>query len=119
MIILGFAVIGGKRKIGVFPQHPYHGTVVGALQKPLDAKDSIRVNMVVGSPAVSVEIYVVVVENLPYSCLVGTDVLAKFERWGVNIEIEFLLCSSLRLSTIGSQCKSHHVFQNVSAPRRD
>ena len=77
------------------PRHPYQGTVVGALQKPLDAKHSIRVNMVVGSPAVSVNIDIVIVENLPYSCLVGTDVLASFEKWGVdNVSSTLTLNSS-------------------------
>ena len=77
------------------PRRPYKGVVVGASNKPLDVDYFIRVNMVVGSPAESVSIDVVIVENLPYSCIVGTDVLAKFERWGVdNVSSTLTLNSS-------------------------
>ena len=62
----------------------YTGTVVDANKKPLSAKHSIRVTLVVGYPAISMEVDIVVVDDLPYSCLLGTDVLSKFRNWGVD-----------------------------------
>ena len=66
------------------PLQPYHELVFDASQNAMKAEHLIRVNLVVGSPAVSVCIDMVVVENLPYSCLVGTDFTTRFNRWTVD-----------------------------------
>ena len=74
---------------------PYNGSVLGANKQPLDASYFIRAHMVVGSPAVSVDVTMLIVNNLPYSCLVGTDVLSKFDRWSVdNLQSTLMLNNS-------------------------
>ena len=76
--------ITSNRVLNKLSLQPCNDVVLGANKKPLVAKHYVRVTIVVGSPSVSVDVDMIVVDNLPYSCLIGTDVLSKFRNWGID-----------------------------------
>ena len=61
---------------------PYKGLpILDANEKPLAAREVIKVTFTAGKPQLSLDITVVIVDDLPYSCLVGTSLLSKLETW--------------------------------------
>ena len=67
------------------PLKPYIGEpLLDANRRPLAANYVISVQFVAGTPSCSISVDMVVVDDLPYSCIVGTSLLAKVERWGVD-----------------------------------
>ncbi len=71
--------------LGRLPLKPYNGEpLLDANQRPISASHVISVQFVAGTPCCSVSIDVVVVDHLPYSCIIGTSLLAKFKSWGVD-----------------------------------
>ena len=77
---------------------PYKGPgLVDVNGNPLVAETFIRVNFTVGTPELSLNVDFVVVENLPYSCIVGVNLLNVLKNWGVDNNSGTLL---LNLSTV-------------------
>ena len=80
-------------------QKPYTGPILlDANRKPLSAKYVIRANFIAGTPVLSLDIDMVIVENFPYSCIVGTNLLSKLKHWGIdNTSGTLILNSSIVL----------------------
>ena len=67
------------------PRRPYTGPGLFDVNgNPVSATSEIRATLVLGSPALSITINFVIVDDLPYSCILGTNYLDKLERWGIN-----------------------------------
>ena len=67
------------------PLKPYTGApLLDANRKPLAANNLISVQFVAGTPSCSISVDMVVVDDLPYSCIIGTSLLAKLNNWGVD-----------------------------------
>ena len=67
------------------PLIPYTGrTLLDANRNPLSAKYVISTKFVVSMPSLSLDVDLIVVDNLPYSCLVGTSLLSKLQNWGID-----------------------------------
>ena len=77
------------------PLKPYTGDpILDANQRPLPATHVISVNFTAGSPVLSLSVDFVVVDHLPYSCIIGNSLLSKLNDWGVNN-----VTSTLRLNS--------------------
>ena len=64
---------------------PYDGLpLLDANKKPLAATHIIKVNFAAGTPLLSFSIDFVIVKDLPFSCIIGTELLSKLESWGVD-----------------------------------
>ena len=64
---------------------PYLGQpLLDANRRPLSANHVIKVQFHVGTPSLSLYVDVVVVDHLPYSCIVGTTFLSQLDKWGVD-----------------------------------
>ena len=67
------------------PLFPYSGTgLVDVNGNPLPTPFEIRAPLVVGKPALSIEVTFTIVDDLPYSCIIGTNFLNKLEAWSVD-----------------------------------
>ena len=77
--------VTGSPQLNQLPLIPYTGKpLLDANRKPLSARHVISTKFVVGVPALSVDVNIVVVDDLPYSCLVGTNLLSKLKTWGID-----------------------------------
>ena len=67
------------------PLKPYCGEpLLDANRRPLPATHVISVEFQVGKPLLSLRVDVIVVDHLPYSCIIGTTFLSRLKSWGVN-----------------------------------
>ena len=67
------------------PLKPYTGVpLLDANRRPLAANNVISVQFIAGTPGCCISVDMVVVDNLPYSCIVGTSLLAKLNNWGID-----------------------------------
>ena len=67
------------------PKHPYQGPgLVDVNGNSLHAEHVIRLDFVVGEPELSLAVDFVIVKDLPYSCIVGMNMLNILKTWGVN-----------------------------------
>ena len=67
------------------PRHPYNGPgLVDVNGNSVSVAFVIRAPLVLGSPSISIYTNFAVVDDLPYSCILGSDYLDKLERWGIN-----------------------------------
>ena len=67
------------------PVVPYVGPpLLDANRRPLAASGKIKLSFVAGSPALCLDVSMVIVDDLPYSCIVGTSLLSKLKNWGVD-----------------------------------
>ena len=67
------------------PLKPYVGQpLLDANRRPLSANHVIKVQFNMGTPLLSLHVDVVVVDHLPYSCIVGTTLLSQLDKWGVD-----------------------------------
>ena len=67
------------------PRFPYPGLgLVDINGNPLVAENIIRLNFCVGLPEISLDIDFVIVSELPYSCIAGTNLLNKLKSRGVD-----------------------------------
>ena len=79
------------------PVSRYNGPpILDANEKPLSAREQLSISFVAGTPALCLNVTMVIVDDLPYSCIIGTSLLAMLESWGVdNINSTLSLNSSL------------------------
>ena len=64
---------------------PYQGKpLLDANRRPIAVLHVITVQFVTGMPECRLTIDMVVVDNLPYSCIIGTTLLSKLNCWGVE-----------------------------------
>ena len=64
---------------------PYLGKpLLDANQRPIAVMHVITVQFVAGSPEGKLEVDMCVIEDLAYSCIIGTPLLAKLNSWGVD-----------------------------------
>ena len=64
---------------------PYSGPgLVGVNGKPLRTLFEIKIPLTLGSPQLSITLHLVVVDDLPYSCILGLNFLRKFNTWEVD-----------------------------------
>ena len=67
------------------PRRPYSGKLlVDVNNNPIKTSFEITCPLALGRPALSVNVTFVVVDDLSYSCIVGTNFLNKLETWGMN-----------------------------------
>ena len=78
-------------------RHPYPEAVFDANKNMLNIQNFVQVTICVGSPAVSRNIKLVIVDGLPYSCLVGTDYLSTFNSWGIDNLSSTLILDTSRI----------------------
>ena len=79
------------------PVSPYSGPpILDANKRPLLAREQLLISFVAGTPALSLNITMVIVDDLPYSCIIGTSLLTMLNNWSVdNINSTLSLNSSL------------------------
>ena len=64
---------------------PYFGPgILDANGKVMKPSATIKVPLVIGQPAVSHTVEFVIIDELPYSCIIGLSFLNKFSHWGVD-----------------------------------
>ena len=74
---------------------PYRGMpLLDANQRPLAVLHVITVQFATGTPECKLTVDMVVVDDLPYSCIIGTSLLSKLNCWGVDN-----ISSTLRLNS--------------------
>ena len=74
------------------PKLPYSGPMlVDVNGNPLAAENIIQLRFSVGFPELILEIDFVIVDELPYSCIVGINLLNTLKNWGVNNNSSTLL----------------------------
>ena len=75
----------GSRCLQTLTLQPYLGPGLldanGQIMKPYG---KIKAPLVVGQPAVSHTIEFIIIDALPYSCIIGLSFLNKFSQWGVD-----------------------------------
>ena len=90
--------VSSSAALSKLPVRPYTGRpLLDANKRPLAAREELSVSFVAGSPALSLNVTMVIVDDLPYSCIIGTTLLSKLENWGVNNRTSIL---SLNSSTV-------------------
>ena len=77
------------------PKFPYQGPgLVDVNGNPLLAENVIRVDLIVGTPELSLTVDFVIVDGLPYSCIAGMNLLNMLRNWGVNNNSDTLTLNS-------------------------
>ena len=72
----------------------------------------ITTNLIIGHPAVCYAVDFIIIDSLPYSCIVGLSFLNKLKKWGVDNASQtfFLDNSSLKVSCDPPLPDSLHLF---------
>ena len=83
--------------------------LLDANRRPLTATHVISIEFQVGKPLLSLQVDVVVVDHLPYSCIVGTTFLSRLESWGVNNTSSTLHLNSSSLPVYDAPHHDAHV----------
>ena len=66
-------------------RHPYNGTGLYDVNgKRLSTVFEIHAPLVIGNTKCSIDVVFVVVDDLPYSCILGLNFLRKLDKWGVD-----------------------------------
>ena len=77
--------VTGNPVLNNVPRLPYHGPpLVGANGQLLSASSIIHVPFAVGTPQISLHTKFIVVDDLPYLCIVGLNILHRFDSWGID-----------------------------------
>ena len=64
---------------------PYLGPgLLDANGKTMKPSGTIKAALVIGHPAVSHTVEFVIIDGLPYSCIIGLSFLNKFSHWSVD-----------------------------------
>ena len=72
-------------------RHPYIGPgLLDVNGNPLSSLFEIRAPLVIGNPRLSIDVKFIVVDNLPYSCIIGMNFLKKLDFWGVDNKTGYL-----------------------------
>ena len=67
------------------PMLPFHGpSIVDVNGNPLVCNNIIVVNLSVGTPPLQLSLKLVIVDKLPYSCIIGTNFLNILDNWSVD-----------------------------------
>ena len=75
----------GSRCLQNLTLTPYFGPgILDANGKVMKPSGTIKVPLVIGQPAVSHTVEFVIIDELPYSCIIGLSFLNKFSHWGVD-----------------------------------
>ena len=75
----------GSRYLQNLTLHPYLGPgLLDANGQTLKPCGSIKAPLVIGQPAVSQTVEFIIIDALPYSCILGLSFLNKFSQWGVD-----------------------------------
>ena len=77
--------VTGNPVLNKIPRLPYHGPpLVGANGQLLSASSIIHVPFANGTPKISLPTKFIVVDGLPYLCIVGLNILHRFDSWGID-----------------------------------
>ena len=69
------------------PRKPYSGYgLLDANGEILTPSFVITAPIVMGRPAISLTVNFVVIDSLPYSCIIGLSLLSKLKQWSVDNE---------------------------------
>ena len=75
----------GSRCLQNLTLTPYFGPgLLDANGKVMKPSGTIKVPLVIRQPAVSHTVEFVIIDELPYSCIIGLSFLIKFSHWGVD-----------------------------------
>ena len=72
--------------------------LLDANKNPLSAKEEITLFFVAGVPALRLKVSMVIVDDLPYSCIIGTNLLSKLKNWGIDNGNSILFLNSSAVS---------------------
>ena len=71
--------------------------------QPLQRVFILNIDITLGDdPAVSVNIDITVCENLPYSCIIGLDVVNNFKKWGVDNSNRLVLFEDIKIPFVST-----------------
>ena len=83
------------------PKVPYNGPgLVDVNGNRLIAEQIIRLNFTTGVPELSLDVDFVIVDQLPYSCILGMNLLKELNIWGVNNKSSKLFLNSSEVSLL-------------------
>ena len=75
----------GSSILSKLPRKPYQGKgVIDANGNFLKPKFVISPTLVLGSPSISLQTTFIVVDTLPFSCILGQNTFSKFSKWTIN-----------------------------------
>ena len=64
--------------------------LVGVNGRPLKVLYTVCAPVVIGNPAISLQVQFAVIEDLPYSCIIGLDFLSQLKFWGMDNQQGYL-----------------------------
>ena len=72
-------------------QSAYTGPgLVGVNGRPLKVLYTVRALVVIGNPAISLQVQFAIIEDLAYSCIIGLDFLSQLKFWGLDNQQGYL-----------------------------
>ena len=67
------------------PRKLYHGSnIIDANGQPLRPEFTIQCNLTMGTPKFSINCVFLVLEALPFSCILGQNTFSKFSSWNIS-----------------------------------
>ena len=83
--------VTGNPVLNKVPRLPYHGPPLkGANGQLLSVSSIIHVPFAIGTPQISLHTKFIVVDDLLYSCIVGLNILHRFDSWGIDNKLHRL-----------------------------
>ena len=64
--------------------------LVGVNGRPLKVLYKVWAPVVIGNPAISLQVLFAIIEDLPYSCIIGLDFLSQLKCWGMDNQQGYL-----------------------------
>ena len=83
--------VEGSPSLRTLAREPYQGPgLLSANGQLLQPSYVIKAPLVIGTPAISLTASFVVIKYLPYSCIIGLNLLNKLREWSINNELNVL-----------------------------
>ena len=83
--------VEGSPSLRTLAREPYQGLgLLSANRQLLQQSYVIKAPSVIGTPAISLTASFVVIKYLPYSCIIGLNLLNQLREWSINNELNVL-----------------------------
>ena len=83
--------VAGSDKLSSLKRYEYSGKpIVNANGQPMLPLYMIQCNLLMGSPEISILTGFVVIKSLPFSCIIGLQILRRFSSWEILNENKLL-----------------------------
>ena len=83
--------VEASHELKTLPRKPYSGYgLLDANGEIITPSFVITAPIVMGRPAISLTVNFVVIDSLPYSCIIGLSLLSKLKQWSVDNERNFV-----------------------------